>query len=189
MTNKEMPVQTMLDDGISLRIKAAREAKNFSQIDMHNKTGLSRTVLINYEAGRHKPGSREIKLICDALQISPNYLIYGNEEPHKVEDGLAGRLLNMGEEAFMPLAVLVPIISAILDHEEKRTILKMVEALIKAKSHDAYNDIMSILNAVPKRSEIDTSKIPSNAELQKNPELMKEYFDTVKAGISQIPKK
>lgn len=60
-----------IEDGIGLRIKATREARKLSLTDMHNKTGLSRTVLTNYEAGRHKPGAREIKLICDALQISP----------------------------------------------------------------------------------------------------------------------
>lgn len=193
MTDKEnQPLdtqQSIFDDGISLRIKSAREAKKLSQIDMHKITGLSRTVLINYEAGRHKPGAREIKLICDALQISPNYLIYGTEEPHKIEDGLAGKLLSMGEEAFMPLIVLVPILAGILDHEEKRTLLKLVEALIKAKSQDVYNDIMSILNVVPKRNEIDTGKITSVTELQKNPELMREYIDRIKSGISQVPRK
>ena len=193
MTDKEnQPLdtqQSIFDDGISLRIKSAREAKKLSQIDMHKITGLSRTVLINYEAGRHKPGAREIKLICDAIQISPNYLIYGTEEPHKIEDGLAGKLLSMGEEAFMPLIVLVPILAGILDHEEKRTLLKLVEALIKAKSQDVYNDIMSILNVVPKRNEIDTGKITSVTELQKNPELMREYIDRIKSGISQVPRK
>jgi transcriptional regulator with XRE-family HTH domain len=192
MTDKEnQPLdtqQSIFDDGISLRIKSAREAKKLSQIDMHKITGLSRTVLINYEAGRHKPGAREIKLICDALQISPNYLIYGTEEPHKIEDGLAGKLLSMGEEAFMPLIVLVPILAGILDHEEKRTLLKLVEALIKAKSQDVYNDIMSVLNAIPKRSEIDTSQLHSVTELQKNPDLMKEYIEKIKTGISKVPR-
>jgi transcriptional regulator with XRE-family HTH domain len=87
MTNNEKLLQENLksisDNDIGLRIKAAREGLGFSQIDMHNKTGLSRTVLINYEAGRHKPSAREIKLICDALQISPNFLIYGTEPPHQ----------------------------------------------------------------------------------------------------------
>lgn len=186
---KAKNTEPAIEDGIGLRIKSVREARKLSLTDMHNKTGLSRTVLTNYEAGRHKPGSREIKLICDALQISPNYLIYGSEEPHKIEDGLAGRLLSMGEEAFMPLMILVPMIANILDHEEKRTLLKLVEALIKAKSQDVYNDIMSILNAVPKRNEIDFSKTPDPNELQKNPEIMREYIKQIEAGITNIPRK
>src|SRR3546814_4572571 len=94
-------INPLPDDGIGLRIKSAREARKLSQIDMHNRTGLSRTVLINYEAGRHKPSAREIKLICDALEISPNYLIYGTEEPHKKKEGLAHNVLAMGESAFL----------------------------------------------------------------------------------------
>jgi len=189
MTDKEKQLQTTPDDGISLRIKSAREAKNLSQIDMHKRTGLSRTVLINYEAGRHKPGTRELKLICDALEVSPNYLIYGTEHPHKIEDGLADQILELGASAYPSLFILTPMIASILDHEEKRTLLKLVEALIKAKSHDLYRDIMSVVAKIPKPEQIDSSQIPTRTELQKNPELMKEYIENTKAIIQNITRK
>ena len=41
--------------------------------------GISRTAIIGYEQGTTKPGLREIKLLCEVLLISPNWLIYGTE--------------------------------------------------------------------------------------------------------------
>ena len=43
------------------------------------KRGISRTAIIGYEQGTSRPGLREIKLLCDVLRISPNWLIYGTD--------------------------------------------------------------------------------------------------------------
>lgn len=177
----------ILENDIGLRIKAAREAHKLSQMDMHNRTGLSRTVLINYEAGRHKPGAREIRLICDTLQVSPNYLIYGTEEPHKIEEGLSQRLLHLsGGDAFMHLSVLVPVLAALLGHDEKRLILDLTETIIKAKSPEVWNDVLSILDAFPKASEIDIEKAAAQSL---PPEKVKEMLERTKQNITNLPKK
>ncbi len=146
------------DNDIGLRIKSAREGMKLSQTDMHNKTGLSRTVLINYEAGRHKPSAREIKLICDALELSPNFLIYGTETPHIVKEGFAYKILSLGDAAIVPLAILVPMLGKILGHEEKRLILELIETIIKAKSPELHEQVMSILDVMPNPAEIDLVK-------------------------------
>lgn len=133
-----------IEDGIGIRLKAARETKGLSQSDLHNKTGLSRTVLINYEAGRHKPGARELRLLCDALEVSPNHLIYGTEEPHSRKSGLADTLLNMGEAAIVPAAMLGPMFGAMLGKDDTRTILNLIESLLKAKDPIGYAHVMEI---------------------------------------------
>lgn len=77
------------EDGIGLRIKEAREAKGISQTVLANQTkivdpkheGISRTVIIGYEAGTYKPGAREIRILCEALGVSPNWLLYRSESP------------------------------------------------------------------------------------------------------------
>lgn len=149
MTNPEKnlgkPTPASIEDGIGIRLRAARETKCMSQIDLHNKTGLSRTVLINYEAGRHKPGTREIRLLCDALEVSPNHLIYGTEEPHIRTVGLADTILNMGQAAVMPVILIAPMLGAMLGKDDTRMLLSLIESLLKAKSPEDYASIMAIV--------------------------------------------
>lgn len=75
------------EDGIGSRLRAAREMKGWSQtgladmtkeIDL-DKKGIHRTVLVGYEAGHSRPGAREIRILCETLSITPNWLIYGAE--------------------------------------------------------------------------------------------------------------
>lgn len=70
--------------GIGERIK---EARNRSGYDMSvealsrmcrlcdvERQGISRTTLLRYEAGSILPGAREIRILCDALGIRPDWL-------------------------------------------------------------------------------------------------------------------
>ncbi|MBI5899645.1 MAG: helix-turn-helix transcriptional regulator [Rhodocyclales bacterium] len=83
------PALPPLDEGIGARIRLARERRGWTQnqlstrsrlIDTEHK-GIARTVIVGYEAGTHKPGAREIRLLCEALQITPNWLLFGQENP------------------------------------------------------------------------------------------------------------
>lgn len=75
------------EDGIGERIRAAREGRGFSQTALAARTksvdpagkGVARTVVVGYEAGNFRPGAREIRLLCEALSVSPNWLILGAE--------------------------------------------------------------------------------------------------------------
>ena len=75
------------EDGIGDRVRSAREARGLSQTALAARTkmvdgtgkGVARTVLVGYEAGTFRPGAREIRLICQALSITPNWLILGAE--------------------------------------------------------------------------------------------------------------
>ena len=77
------------EDGIGDRIRSAREARGLSQTALATRTrmadsagkGVARTVLVGYEAGTFRPGAREMRLICQALSVSPNWLLLGDEVP------------------------------------------------------------------------------------------------------------
>lgn len=81
-----------IDDGVGSRIRQAREGKGWTQLVLSNRTrfddpekkGISRTVIVGYEAGTHKPGAREIRLLCEALHVTPNWLLFGTENPFEV---------------------------------------------------------------------------------------------------------
>ena len=72
---------------IGVRLRSAREARGLSQTALATRTklidstgkGVARTVLVGYEAGTFRPGAREIRLICQALSVTPNWLILGAE--------------------------------------------------------------------------------------------------------------
>jgi transcriptional regulator with XRE-family HTH domain len=73
--------------GVGHRLKTAREERGFTQGAVANRTkmidpdkkGISRTAIVGYEQDTSKPGLREIRLLCEVLRISPNWLIYGSE--------------------------------------------------------------------------------------------------------------
>jgi transcriptional regulator with XRE-family HTH domain len=75
------------EHGIGDRIRAAREARGLSQTALAGRTamadatgkGVGRTVLFGYESGKFRPGAREIRLICQALSVTPTWLIMGDE--------------------------------------------------------------------------------------------------------------
>jgi transcriptional regulator with XRE-family HTH domain len=73
------------EEGIGDRIRAARESRGLSQTALSARTkvvdstgkGVARTVLVGYEAGTFRPGAREMRLLCQALSVSPNWLLLG----------------------------------------------------------------------------------------------------------------
>ena len=81
------------EDGIGGRIRSARESRGFSQTAVAvrsklvdpNKRGVARTVLVGYESGQFKPGAREIRILCEVLSITPNWLIYGDDSAFEAE--------------------------------------------------------------------------------------------------------
>lgn len=173
-----------IEDGIGIRLKAAREAKGLSQSDLHNKTGLSRTVLINYEAGRHKPGARELRLLCDALEVSPNLLIYGTEEPHIRTIGLADSLLSMGEAAIVPAAILGPMLGAMLGKDDTRIVLSLIESLLKAKDPVGYAGVMEFVGVFNEINKKSPEEIKQHvAELQSNPAAADEFMQKITQRI------
>lgn len=83
------------EDDLGLRIQESRKAKNLTQGQLAELTrsldsdekGISRAVLSLYESGTNRPSPREIRLLCEALSITPNYLIYGDHAPfHESND-------------------------------------------------------------------------------------------------------
>jgi len=77
------------EDELGTRLKEAREAQHLTQGELATLTvgldaeerGVSRAVISLYEKGTNRPSPREVRLLCEALRITPNFLIYGRETP------------------------------------------------------------------------------------------------------------
>jgi transcriptional regulator with XRE-family HTH domain len=86
-TQPENP--TSQDQEVGLRIRSAREKRELTQGAVSTRTrmadpdgkGISRTSLVGYESGSSRPGLREIRLLCEVLQVTPNWIVFGSELP------------------------------------------------------------------------------------------------------------
>jgi transcriptional regulator with XRE-family HTH domain len=82
-----LPDEPELDLGV--RLQEMRRKAFLTQGELADQTkradldgnGISSAVISLYERGVNRPGPREIRLLCEALHTSPNYLIYGDEDP------------------------------------------------------------------------------------------------------------
>nr|WP_315483833.1 helix-turn-helix transcriptional regulator [uncultured Undibacterium sp.] len=112
--------QDLPEDGIGSRLRAAREMRGWSQsyvsdmskeLDIGRK-GVHRTVLVGYEAGHSRPGAREIRILCETLSITPNWLIYGSEfaggSEHKAMEAARKNGLYSAMRMALAIAVLKP---------------------------------------------------------------------------------
>jgi transcriptional regulator with XRE-family HTH domain len=71
-----------------------RYTKNF------DTDGISRMSIIRYEAGESLPGARELRIICDALWVSPSWMLTGivdsgNNSQSALEKALQDFVLNV----------------------------------------------------------------------------------------------
>lgn len=89
LDDQRAPAGDELAAQIGKRIIRARRGLGWSQHNLHARTkmadpagvGVSRSVISLYELGENRPGAREIVLLCQALKVSPNWLLYGSESP------------------------------------------------------------------------------------------------------------
>lgn len=145
----ETPLQTSNEKSASFdrlaadigkRIADARTGLGWSQTALHTRTkladpegvGISRAVLSLYETGKNKPGAREIRILCDTLKVSPNWLLYGSESPARAiqasVDFLQGSDIDVSARlAFALLA---------LDPTERDSLAQLVLSILTKKLGD-----------------------------------------------------
>lgn len=74
---------------LGIRLQVARQAAGLTQGQLSKQLahadkegrGVSAAVISLYERGVNKPGPKELRLLCEALRVTPNFLLYGNEDP------------------------------------------------------------------------------------------------------------
>lgn len=115
---REAHVEETTDQAIGRRIREAREARGLTQQALsvrskwmdHEQKGISRTAVIGYESGTSRPGTRELRMLCETLQVTPNHLIFGSEEPFQVlnaaREGMTQHLLGDAVQLAFVLAAL-----------------------------------------------------------------------------------
>jgi transcriptional regulator with XRE-family HTH domain len=57
------------------RLASIRQVRGLSQSELAAKTGLEPSAVSHFETGRRLPSMGNLKVLCDALDISADYLI------------------------------------------------------------------------------------------------------------------
>lgn len=128
-----------LPDVVAVRIRQARERKGLSFSDLHKVTGISRTALHDYESGRTKPGARELGLLCEAMRVTPNWLLLGTEDPFKERRGLKALLQLRSGPAMLAVSTLIlPIAMGTFNEDELEALLTLIATILEAQDKDLY---------------------------------------------------
>lgn len=114
------------DVAIGRRLRVARDAKGLTQKQLSVRTkfadpeekGISRTAIVGYEAGTSRPGTRELRILCESLHISPNHLIYGSDEPFQTAHAALEGLRTHSRPIAKALQVAL-LVTALQDHERE----------------------------------------------------------------------
>lgn len=117
-------------DIIAIELKASREARGLSISQLHSYTGIARTALHDYEAGRYKPGANEIRKLCDALGITPNKLLTGRETP-QTEPTPMERVFGSGSENVQATKAATLLLMLPLD--EREAFFKLIMGLVSSR--------------------------------------------------------
>lgn len=95
---------------MNLAFKMVREQKELSVPELSKMTGISKTMLWNYEAGRSKPDPETLCTIADALDCSLDLLVRGKEKDRpkgRSKEELLKMFSEMSEEELLWLSALL----------------------------------------------------------------------------------
>ena len=131
------------EDQIGARIAEKRLSKNLTHDGLakltklfddpaNSKSGISRTTIRGYEVGLYKPGTRELRLLSQALEVSPNWLIFGGPEPSPSVSTLIEQGHALEQTEVQKFFVALHLLRA-LDRAERDLLYNMLHGLAKLK--------------------------------------------------------
>ena len=118
------------ESGIGERILIARRRHELTQSQLASRSGVARTVIAGYEAGTYIPGGREIRRLCEALQMTPNYLLYGSDSPFKIYDPLRELIERNDPQS---AAIIIALVLQALSRAERDAALTMLLSMYESK--------------------------------------------------------
>lgn len=119
---------------------------------LHEQTGISRAVLFGYEAGRTRPGARELRLLCEALKVTPNRLLFGSEEPfsgpRQEPAARLAQLVNSSRALSMMFWMMAgPVMSFALSDSQKRSLFEVALAMLESSKPGTTAQLVAMLDS------------------------------------------
>lgn len=138
MSDKQLPPLQQAATFSSELIKARAEL-GLTQSQLAERSGLSLSAIKAYEAGRNMPGARELRELCQALQVSPNKMLFGKELPFG-DVSVANILIEGSPEDVQVAAFRTAILLSLLASDERAAVATLVRSLAIARQGVAKVD-------------------------------------------------
>jgi transcriptional regulator with XRE-family HTH domain len=97
------------------KITKLKKAKNLSQTDLAERTGISRDAISKYERGDAVPSVEYAKRIADALEVSLDYLVNEDDKQEVLDNEVVKRVREVQK----------------LPQLEKEKIFSVIDALVR----------------------------------------------------------
>lgn len=109
-----------------------RSERGLTQALLSQKSGLSLSAIKAYESGRNMPGARELRELCQALQVSPNKLLFGTETPFAATT-VANLLIDADTEDQLVKRMRLGMLSSLLSSDERASLHVLAESIAIAR--------------------------------------------------------
>jgi len=134
VSDPHLPQLPELPENISFasELVKARNDLGLTQSQLSSKSGVSLSAIKAYESGRNMPGSRELRDLCQALQVSPNKMLFGKELPFESRS-IMDSLTNGESENDAVSRVRATMLLYLLASDERDSILTLARSLAIAR--------------------------------------------------------
>lgn len=133
----ELDRTALPENSLGTRVKAKRLIMGLNHDGLSDVTkivdtegrGISRTTIRGYELGTYKPGARELRILTLALEVSPNWLLFGGSTD---PGSTLGAATSLPPEKPRWADVVIPLISySQLATSERKQVRDLIETLYR----------------------------------------------------------
>lgn len=176
-------------DITAVELKRAREAMGLTHTELHRMTGISRSVLFGYEAGRTVPNTQQLRLLSQALQVNPNRLVFGDDEPFKQRTGLrAIAKLRNSPAGVLAATIIFPMIFASLDEDQLESLLVLISSVIEARDKETAKRIAAFAEVFGELiGDGSPATIKHLTEMSKDPKFLDSLGKKIEDKLASMP--
>jgi transcriptional regulator with XRE-family HTH domain len=128
--NRDDDSDNELAEAIGQRIKQRRKELDMTAVDLSKDSGIARSSISHYELGRYLPRAGEIQKICEALDITPSFLIEGTDDLARTKS-IGSTFLETDNET--ELVMRATLLFMMLQERDRNAILGLAISLIEGR--------------------------------------------------------
>jgi transcriptional regulator with XRE-family HTH domain len=134
VSDPHLPQLPELPENISFasELIKGRNDLGMTQSQLSSKCGLSLSAIKAYESGRNMPGARELRELSQALQVSPNKLLFGKELPFEARTVMDALISGESEDELAARVRAVMLVS-LLASDERESMMTLARSLAIAR--------------------------------------------------------
>lgn len=151
------------EDLLGPRLRAARKKAELTVSELHDLTKISKSSIARYENGDRQPPAKELRHLCDVLEVSPNFLLYGDDQPEFGSRLTSVRELNIKTNRQFIAAANLLLFT--LSRPDREAILQLLFSLVSAKlGPDKLKRLINLTARLAEGTEILEEKFGDRVE-------------------------